>query len=360
MKLTAIKVSKLSKPGRYGDGGGLWLQVSGTGGKSWLFRYTMRKAARQMGLGSFNTITLAQAREAALRARQSLLSGIDPITARQQHASRLHLAMTFKDCAEGYILSHRDSWRSAVHALQWAVSLKTYVYPLIGALPVNEVNTGWVMRILEPIWQKKPETASRIRGRIEVVLSWAKARGHRTGDNPAAWRGHLDQLLPARKKMARVKHHAALPYAEIGDFMSELRHDEDIAARALEFLILTASRTSEVTGSLWAEIDLEKRQWIIPPERMKAGREHRVALSKQAVQLLETLPRQSKSIFPIGRNAMLLKLNSMRGTETTVHGFRSSFSDWASEQTNFPRDLCEIALAHVVGNATELAYPARG
>ena len=366
-KLTALKATKLRKPGRYGDGGGLWLQVSGVGAKSWLFRYTIRGKARQMGLGPFNTVTLAEARDAALNARRTLRAGTDPINARREEITQARLgearSMTFQQCAEAYIAGHKNSWRNPVHARQWPNSLRDYVYPLIGTLPVSEVDTGLIMKILEGIWQEKPETASRVRMRLETVLSWATARGYRFGDNPARWRGHLDQLLPARKTMARVKHHAALPYAEIGAFTSELRSKDGIAARALEFLILTAARTSEVTGAMWSEIDLMKGLWIIPGERMKAGRDHRAALSKRAMQILTALPREAEFVFPGGQKgkplsnmAMLKTLARMGRAEITVHGFRSTFRDWAAEQTNFPRDVAEMALAHVVGDKTEAAY----
>lgn len=366
-KLTALKATKLKKPGRYGDGGGLWLQVSGLGAKSWLFRYTIRGKARQMGLGPLNTVTLAEARDAALNARRALHSGIDPINARREETAQARLgearAMTFKQCAEAYIAGHRNSWRNPVHARQWPNSLRDYVYPIIGALPVSEVDTGLIMKILESIWQEKPETASRVRMRLETVISWATARGYRFGDNPARWRGHLDQLLPARRTMARVKHHSALPYAEVGAFTSELRSKEGIAARALEFLILTAARTSEVTGAKWCEIDMPRGLWIIPGERMKAGRDHRAALSKRAMQILTALPREAEFVFPGGQKgkplsnmAMLKTLARMGHDEITVHGFRSTFRDWAAEQTNFPRDVAEMALAHVVGDKTEAAY----
>ncbi len=365
-KLSALKAAKLRAPGRYGDGGGLWLQVSGVGAKSWLFRYTIAGKARQMGLGSFSTITLAQAREAALEARRSVYAGIDPINAKRstktQALLETALAMTFKQCAQAYISSHEKSWRNQVHALQWPNSLRDYAYPLVGDLPVADINTGLVLKILQPIWETKSETASRIRMRIETVLSWATARGYRVGDNPARWKGHLDQLLPARRKMATVKHHAAMPYAEIGDFMPVLRAHQGIVARSMEFTILTAARTNEVVGAKWAEIDLSKGLWTIPGERMKAGREHRVALSKVAVRLLGELPREGQYVFPgaqkgkpLSNMAMLTMLKRM-GFALTVHGFRSTFRDWASELTNFPRDLAEMALAHVIDDKTEAAY----
>jgi len=366
-KLNALKAARLSKPGRYGDGGGLWLQVSGIGAKSWLFRYTRQGRARQMGLGSFNALSLTKARDEAEKARGQLAAGIDPIETKRRAKAENDLAkarvMTFKQCGEAYIAAHKNSWRNPAHARQWPNSLRDYVYPLIGNLPVADVDTALCVKILEAIWQSKPETASRVRMRLETVLAWATARGYRTGDNPARWRGHIDQLLPARKSMARVRHHPALPYTKIGDFIRELRDQGGIAARALEFTILAAARTSEVTGARWAEIDLSKNLWTIPGERMKSGREHRVALSKRAVQVLGALPREGEFVFPGGHKgkplsnmALLKTLARMGRDDITVHGFRSTFRDWAAEQTNYPRDVAEMALAHVVGDKTEAAY----
>jgi integrase len=274
-------------------------------------------------------------------------------------------ATTFEQCAERYIAAHRSGWRNPKHAAQWPSTLKTYAYPVFGSLPVQAVDTGLVMKVLEPIWHAKPETASRVRGRIEAVLDWATVRGYRKGENPARWRGHLDKLLPARGKVRKVEHHAALPYAEMGDFMAALREQEGIAARALEFLILTAARTSEVIGARWQEFDLEGKLWIVSADRIKGGKEHRVPLSGAALTIIEAMKetRESEFVFPGGKAgkplsnmAMLKALERMERTELTAHGFRSSFRDWSAERTNYPREVAEMALAHTVGDKVEAAY----
>lgn len=376
-KLSAAKVAKETKPGMYGDGGGLWLQVAkrtaksaGAGDvtKSWLFRYMLAGKARYMGLGDINTFSLAEARERARRARQLLADGIDPIEAKQgkKAAERAEDAkrVTFWEAAEKYIAAHRAGWKNEKHADQWKNTLDTYAKPILGDLHVAAVETGHIIKVLEPIWTTKAETASRVRGRMELVLDWATARGFRSGDNPARWRGHLDKLLPARAKVAKVQHQPALPYTDLPAFMSELRDMDSISARALEFTILNASRTGEVIGAKWSEIDLAAKVWTIPPARMKASREHRVPLSERAVKILDALPREVESefVFPGARKgrglsnmAMLELLRGMRDG-ITVHGMRSSFRDWAGEATNFPRDLAEAALAHVLSDKTEAAY----
>lgn len=290
----------------YGDGGGLWLQVSGAGAKSWIFRFTLNGRSREMGLGSFSTFTLAEAREKALACRKLCAEGIDPIQARQVQRGEARLeaakAMTFRECALAYIESHKAGWRNARHASQWPTTLEGYVYPVFGDLPVQAVDTGLVMKAIEPIWATKSETASRLRGRIESVLDWATTRGYRRGENPARWKGHLQNLLPKRSKVQRVAHHAALPYSEMASFMVELRSREVVVARALEFTILTAARTGEVMGARWVEMDLSAAMWTIPAERMKGGREHRVPLSAAAVDLLKVLPGPSAGefVFPGG------------------------------------------------------------
>ena len=279
-KLTARAVAALNTPGRYGDGIGLWLQVSETGTKSWLFRYQKDGRARHMGLGALHTVSLAEARDRARQARQLLLDGIDPIEARNaaRLAARAEAAkgLTFRDCALRYIKAHEAGWRNPKHRAQWRATLETYAFPYFGDLSSAAVDTGLVLKALEPIWTAKPETASRVRGRIESVLDWAAARGYRQGENPARWRGHLDKLLPARRKVRAVKHHAALPWSDLPGFMADLRQREGIAARALAFAILTAARTGEVIGARWDEFDLAERLWTIPGERMKAGKPHRV------------------------------------------------------------------------------------
>jgi integrase len=365
-KLTALAVDKAKRRGYYGDGGGLFLQVSGSGSKSWVFRFKEAGRLREMGLGATHTIGLAEAREKARECRRLRLDGVDPIEARKVTRSRARLdAATFKDCAEHYIVSHRAGWRSSTHAAQWPSTLGTYVYPVFGSFSVQTVDVGLVLKVLEPIWTTKPETASRVRGRIESVLDWATARGYRQGDNPARWRGHLENLLPKKNKVRRVEHHAALPYAEISAFMAELAQQEAISARALEFAILTAARTGEVIGARWNEIDFDECLWTIPAERMKALREHRVPLSGAARAILAGLQkvRQGEFVFPGGRArrpmsnmAMLMMLRRMGRAELTAHGFRSSFRDWTAERTDFPSEVAEMALAHAVGDKVEAAY----
>jgi integrase len=369
--LTALKVTRTRKPGIYGDGGGLYLQVAESGAKSWLFRFMLNGRARAMGLGSARTIILADARAKSGECRRLLQAGLDPIEARkaQREAADLEAAksITFAKAAEAYITAHRVGWSNAKHAAQWAATLDRYVIPVFGAMPVQQVDATLVMKALEPIWTNKVETASRVRGRIEAVLDWAAARGYRRGENPARWRGHLQNLLPRRSKVRRVEHHPALPYSEIGEFMASLRLQEGVAARALEFLILTATRTSETIGARWSEIDLSEAIWIVPPTRIKAGKEHRVPISSTARAVLNAMrPAASGAdafVFPGGRRGRALSnmalsavLKRMGRADLTVHGFRSSIRDWAAEQTNYPREVAEMALAHAVGDKVEAAY----
>lgn len=366
-RLTALGVQRKKKPGHYADGGGLYLRVSPTGARSWLFRYRWQgKTRHDMGLGSAETVSLAQARTKASQWRAVLSEGQNPLQVRQQsEAALVASSMTFKDCAAAYIAAHRDGWRNAKHVAQWNSTLEAYAYPVFGPLTVSEIDTAHVMRALEPIWKDKTETASRLRGRIEVILDWARVRGFRDGDNPARWRGHLKNLLPARSKVQRVRHHPALPYSEIGHFMQDLRAQEGEAARALEFLILTAARTSEVIGATWDEIDLSGATWMIPASRIKAGRDHRVPLSPPAIKLLKAQAKiqQGPWLFaggkhgkPLSSNAMLALLKRMKRSDLTAHGFRSTFRDWAAERTNYPREIAEAALAHRIPDATERAY----
>lgn len=365
-KFTAREVSNIKKPGRHGDGGGLWLQVTAAGTKSWLFRFSRAGKARAMGLGPFPTVSLAAARERATECRKMLLAGIDPIEARlasrktaQAETAR---AITFKTAAEKLVAAHEAGWRNEKHAAQWRSTLATYCYPIAGDLAVAAIDTAIVMKILEPIWTAKPETASRVRGRIEKVLDWASARGCRYGENPARWRGHLDKLLPAPGKVARVKHHAAIPYAELSGFMAELRAQGGTAARALEFSILTAARTSETLRARRCELDLAAGIWTVPADRMKAGIEHRVPLSDRAIEILATLPKGeivfpgAKPGEPLSGMALLMTLRRMGRGAFTVHGFRSTFRDWAAETTGFSGDVCEAALAHTIRNRSEAAY----
>lgn len=367
-RLSARKVTTTKLPGYYSDGGNLWLQVSPTGTKSWVLRFTLAGRSREMGLGSLHTFTLAEARERAKAARQLLADGIDPIerrnsTKRAQRADAANIR-TFDWCAAAYIAAHEAGWKNAKHAGQWQTTLAQYASPIIGAMNVADVNTTDVMRVLTPIWTTKAETASRLRGRIESVLDWARVHGYRQGENPARWRGHLDKLLPARSKVAKVEHHAALPWREMGGFMAALRTMPGTAARAVELIALTACRTSEAINSTWAEFDLDNRIWTIPADRMKAGREHVVPLSDAAVKVLEVQAAEHGTdgfVFP-GKNgplsnmAGLALLKRMGRADLTVHGFRSTFRDWAGESTAHPREVIEHALAHQLKDKAEAAY----
>jgi integrase len=388
-RLTALAVERAkNNPGMHSDGGGLYLQVT-PNGASWVYRFMLNGQAREMGLGPLSLFGLKDARAKALDARRLRHGGIDPIEARkaERAAGRLLAAkaITFQECADGYIKAHRPGWRNAKHAGQWEATLDTYAGPIIGALPVQAIDTSLVMKILEQtiqtgsdrsnrsasnLWQAKPETASRLRGRIEAVLDWAKVRGYRDGENPARWRGHLDKLLPAKSKVRKVKHHAALPYDQLPTFMKALRDEEGISARALEFTILTAARTGEVIGARWSEMKRPEKMWTIPAERMKAGKEHRVPLPARALEILSELNalrendkeqiedfvfRGAKPEKPLSNMAMDMLLRRM-SSYVTVHGFRSTFRDWASEQTNFPNEVVEMALAHTISNKVEKAY----
>jgi integrase len=368
-KLTALDVSRAKRRGYYGDGGGLYLVVGPNGGKSWVFRFRKDGKLRDMGLGPLHTIGLADVREKARECRRLRLEGQDPLEIRK--ASRLEAkieaakAMTFAGCAEAYIKVHRAGWRNSKHAAQWPSSLASYTYPIFGSLPVQAIDTALVMRALEQIWTVKPETASRVRGRIESVLDWATARDYRRGENPARWRGHLENLLPKRSKVRAIEHHAALPYDQLAEFTAELRQQEGVAARALELTILTAARTGETLGAQWSEFDLSGRLWTVPGKRMKAGKEHRIPLSASAISVLDEMQaiRQSDFVFPGAKSGRPLSgaafralLSRMGRSDLTVHGFRSTFSDWCSEHTNFPAEVREMALAHVVGDKVEAAY----
>jgi integrase len=371
MPLTTKRVAALVEPGRYGDGKGLYLQVTPAGVRSWLLRYERNGRERAMGLGSVDDFTLEEARERARCARQLLKDGIDPIDARRdERAKQLADAakaaaknVTFKDCTEQYFRFHSLKWQNAKHSAQFLSTLKTYAYPVLGKLPVAVIDKALVLKAVEPIWFTKTETASRLRGRIESVLDFAKVRGYRAGENPAAWDGNLVHVLPARREIAKVKHHAALHFSEVPDFMVQLATREGIAARALEFTILTAARTGEVIGGRWSEIDMDAKLWTIPATRMKAKKEHRVPLSGPAMQILKSLPQEGKFVFPGGHKggpisnmAMAQMLKRMDRLDFTVHGFRSTFRDWAAERTNYANHIVEQALAHVIGNKVEAAY----
>lgn len=370
----------LTKPGTHGDGDGLYLQVTSATSKSWIFRYQLDGRRREMGLGSIADVSLAAAREQATEARKQVAQGVDPIQARKAAKAAQRAAeaqtVTFKQAAEDFIDRAEAGWRNTKHRAQWRATLNTYAYPILGDTAVGAVDTTLVLKVLEqslaagtkgkkaPLWIAKPETASRMRGRIEAVLSAAKARGLRAGENPAQWRGHLDQLLPPRSKVRRVRHQPALPYPEIPKFMARLAGLDSVSARALELTILTAVRTGETTGAVWAEFDRDGKLWTVPAERMKANREHRVPLSDAAAAIVEKMAktRLSRYVFPgAHRNKPLSDmalLECLRGLRKgyTVHGFRSSFRDWAAEQTAFPNIVAEAALAHIVADKTEAAY----
>lgn len=362
-KLNAIKIKKLKSAGRYGDGRGLWLHIGPSGGKSWVFRFMLAGKSREMGLGTLDALTLADARDAARAARKLVASGLDPIESRRAEAAvRTDTSIPFEDAAEQYITSHQASWKNEKHRDQWRSTLKTYAYPVFGKTMVSAIDTALVLKVIQPIWNEKPETASRIRQRIERILDWSKVRGFRSGENPARWKGHLDQLLPMTSKIRRVRHHPAMPHAELPEFMQELREQEFISARALEFTILNASRTGEAIGAQWSEFNFATKIWTIPGERMKAGREHRVPLCDRSLEILAALPRESEFVFPgakpkqpLSNMAMAELLKGMKH-EFTVHGFRSTFRDWADERTNYPREIIEASLAHVNKNKTEAAY----
>jgi integrase len=372
-RLTALKVEKAKESGMYADGAGLYLRVTRQGTKNWVLRYMLDRKPHWMGLGPFPLYSLQEARARTLDARRKRHEGIDPIEARRTERAKLRLdaakAITFKQCAESYIASHRAGWRNDKHAAQWPATLSTYAFPVIGSLPVQAVDTSLVLKVLEPIWIGKPDTANRLRGRLESILDFAKARGYRDSDNPARWRGHLDKLLPAPSKVRATEHHAALPYAELPCFLPTLREQEGMAARALEFLILTAARTGEVIGARWNEVNLLDKTWTVPPSRMKAHREHRVPLSPRAVAILSEMQAARhgdnddafvfpgrKPETPLSNMAFLMLLRRMGHGDLTTHGFRATFKTWASERTGFQNEIAEAALAHVIGDKVEQAY----
>lgn len=375
--LTALEVRRRGEvPGTHWVSRRLYLLVATSLSASWIYRYQDAGRKHDHGLGPYPDIPLAEARQARLECDKLRRNGIDPIEARRAKRGQAKLdaakAMTFEQCGNAYYQAHSPGWRNLRHAQQWLTTLETYVYPMLGGIPVQAVDVSLVMKALEqpigedkkPFWLARPETASRVRGRIESVLDWATARGYRQGENPARWRGHLENLLPKRSKLQRVEHHAALPYGEIGAFMAELRRQQGIAARALEFLVLTAGRAGEVAGARWSEIDLPGRLWVVPGKRMKSGKEHRVPLSSAALEILDQMARLRSNEFVfsgrtgrgIGHSSPLKLLARMGRDDLTAHGFRSTFSDWVTECTNFPAEARELALAHKVGDAVVEAY----
>jgi integrase len=420
-RLSAVEVNAKKAPGLYADGGGLYLQVIAAEpkevalaartarerakalkaskeavkamvkearaaaqkalddagyvhaprslAKSWLFRYQLNHTARAMGLGSLLRVPLATARKRAQEARELLGEGKDPLEVKRSQKASARVQMTFRQCADKYIKAHRSSWRNDKHAEQWENTLATYVHPILGGLNVGDIDEPLIEQVLAPIWTEKAETAGRIRGRIEAILDWAKAAKLRTGENPARWKGNLEHLLAKPKRKARIVHHAALPYAEIGDFMAQLRDQSGTSARALEFAILTAARTGEVIGATWGEVNLDGALWTIPAARMKGGREHRIPLAPQALNILRALDAErdqqakapSDPVFPgragaLSNMSLLAVLKRMKRGDLTTHGFRSTFRDWTSERTSFPREVAEMALAHAIGDAVEAAY----
>ena len=367
-ELQALTVSRLTAPGLHFVGGvqGLAQQVMG-GSRAWLLRATIAGKRRDMGLGAYPEVTLAQARDKAREARELIRQGVDPIQRQQAAQSAMRAAvaeaLTFKDCAEKYIKAHQAGWKNAKHAQQWQNTLSQHAYPVLGDVLIRDVKLPHVLAVLEPIWTTTNETAVRLRGRIELVLDWASARGLRDGANPARWRGHLDKLLVKPSKVNNREHHAALPVGDVGAFMVKLRAADGMGARALEFAIVTAARSGEVRGATWGEFDLAAAVWTVPASRMKAGKEHRVPLSAAAMALLATLPQGGPGdiVFKAQRGGMLsdMTLSAVlrrMGELAVPHGFRSTFRDWAAERTNYPRDVAEMALAHAIGDKVEAAY----
>jgi integrase len=366
-KLTARTVETKKTPGYYSDGGNLYLRVSKNLTKTWAFYYVRDGKRTEMGLGSVNTKSLEDARDDADDLRKQLARGIDPLTEKQRQdnekkAQKAKL-MTFQQCADAYINAHRAGWKNPKHIQQWQNTLTQYAFPVFGDLDVKSIDTGLIIKCLEQIWLTKNETAGRVRGRIESILDWATVHEYREGVNPARWRGHLDKLLAKQSKVQKTEHHKALPYAEINEFINQLHQQDGIAAKCLEFTILTAARTGETIGATWDEIDLDAKIWTIPAERMKAEREHRVPLSAHALAILNDMAavRTNNYVFPgnkkgLSNMAMLAVLKRMDRPDITVHGFRSSFRDWAAESTAYPGEVVEMALAHAIKNLTEAAY----
>lgn len=368
-ELSALEVSRLKAPGfvSVGTPPGLSLQITPTGARSWILRVKVGDRRRDMGLGAYPGVSLAKAREKARDAREAIEQGDDPILSRERAQSLLRAKqesiVTFETAARAYIKSKAPEWRSEKSLTQWTNSLENYAFPVIGKLHVQDVHDVHILKILEPMWHEKTETAVRVRGRIESILDWATAKKYRTGENPARWRGHLDKLLPAPGKITPVKHHEAVPVDDAPAFYSTLQSCKGMAARALEFTLLTAARSANSLGATWAEIDFDKALWTIPAEKMKAGKEHRVPLSESAIRILREQPRFEgcEFVFPSPKGNQLSDMSMtavMRrmGLEAVPHGLRSTFKDWAAERTNYPHEMSEMALAHVLTNKVEAAY----
>lgn len=368
-ELSAMAVSRIKQNGRFAVGGvdGLCLRVTG-GSRSWVLRVMIDTKRCDIGLGGFPDVPLGEARDKARELRKQIRDGINPIVERQTQRFQAKLQKakkkTFQECSLAYIDAHQAAWKNDKHRKQWNSTLENYAFPIIGKLPVDDIETTLVMQVIEPIWHDKTETANRLRGRIEAVLDWAAVRGYRKGENPARWKGHIDKLLPSRSKIQKVKHYAALPYSDLCAFMETLRSRNGISARALEFAILTAARSGEVRGAKWQEIDFKSKIWTIPANRMKAGKEHRIPLADESVQLLTKLPRivGNEFLFPsikggqLSDMALTAILRHMDRGDLTQHGFRSTFRDWAGETTSYPREVIEHALAHQLKDKAEAAY----
>jgi len=370
---SAKSVEAIKEVGYHNCAQGLYLQVSKQGTKSWLYRYTspLTKTRREMGLGSFNFVSLAQARQYATDGKRLVINGEDPIEERKKEQIKIQLKqarnLTFKEIAEACIAAKAPEWKNAKHSQQWNNSLESYAYPILGKLPISDITTDLILKALEPIWITKAETASRVRQRIETIWDYGKARNYVSGENPARLRGHLDKILSKTVKVKRVRHFPALPYEEIGIFLQELRQRKGYSALALEFLILTAARTSEIIGAKWAEIDLEKKVWTLPADRMKVGKEHRVPLCSRAIEILTNITSNrnpEEHVFSgwkqntgLSNNALLALLKKMGRSDITAHGFRSTFRDWAAEEAHtFANETIELALAHTIKNKAEAAY----
>jgi len=362
-QLTAVKVQKIEEPGYHADGGGLWLQVTQAGGKSWIFTYSLRGRAREMGLGSSSRTSLAEARAARDECNRLLRDHIDPIEDRKRKRAEVALtdakSITFAQAAAAYLAAHRAGLKSAKHAKQWVTTIATYAEPRLGKLNVADIDIGLIRQVLEPIWTTKPETAGRVRGRVEAILDWARVSGFCAGENPARWRGNLDKLLPKLSKVRKVKHHAAMPYDALPAFMAKLRQQKGSSARALAFTILTASRTGEVLAARPSEI--ADGVWTVPGERMKGGQTHRVPLSKRASEIASG--GSGSYLFPshhpdkpLSHMTMLMLLKYMGHDDYTVHGFRSAFKDWCRDRTRFDNYVVEAALSHTFGDRVEQAY----
>lgn len=371
-ELGALAVSRLKEPGSYAVGkvAGLYLQVSSESVRSWILRVTIGNKRREIGLGAYPGVSLKEAHARAQAERDKIRAGVDPILQRKEAESALRAAqaseITFAEAAKQFINSRSHGWKNAKHGDQWRNTIAQYAEPILGKMLVRHITREHVMQVLEPIWTSKTETASRLRGRIENILDWARVKGYRAGENPALWRGNLDHLLAKPSTVMVVRHHPALPYQEMGAFMKRLRAIDAAGARCLEFAILTSARSGEARGARWSEFDLDAGIWRVPPERMKLKKEHRVPLSAIAVDLLRDLPQPQAGdhdalVFPSPRGKVLSDMTLLMivrrlGVPATPHGMRSTFKDWATELTSHPRELIEVALAHVPGDASEMAY----